>query len=634
MTVVSATDLLFGNVAQQTNPTFMADVVTLINESPNLVAEINTLDNTPDQDGGQATINLQSDSGEGGDTYYHADYINESTLVSYDDSTTPYAGGSFTNAFDSVTSASVFVGILAHEIGHWLDVNLAPIYLQGDLAHYSLQQAVATEFSSEGKAAFSQYTAKAQIDAANGGAGIGYFGDANSLAQDSDQLRLVSKISDIGQAESYLGSQFWNVNVNGGTYLSNFWTSYGNGGAINYLNISESAITNVTVQLNDSGSLIGSTIQTASLNYAFAYSGVGNETASVSDASGNLLYTTVFTDPGTSSFYSLALYATGGDITQASYANETVIGNNNIATDSGSGTVFNLNGDNNYLFSVAASATDSVTGDNNTVYSFEAAGTVLNLTLSGLGDVVVLGSGATNIYGDSSSSEIFGGSGALTYNGDGGIIVLSGAATIVGSAAHTEVWGGAGTVQYIGESGYDDVIMSTGSATIHAGGGGGWYEGGTNGHNFIQGSDSGLGTILAAGGNGDTITGGSHGGDYFLAGAGNETLNGGNSFGTQVMFLGSGFASVTTGTASSIIDTGSGSALINGAGSTMVYGGSGQSDTYTAEAGSLGVVGFRVGVDHVGGSINSVAFQGNNTTLQLSDGASVTLFGVQTHAYG
>lgn len=628
MAVITTTDPVFGTVAQKTNPGFMADVVRLINESPNLVAEINALDGTRAANNAQATINLQSASGQGGSTSYHSPQINISTLVSYDDGTKPYVGGSLTASYDRATPAAVFVGTLAHEIGHWLDANLAPIYTQGLLSHYSIEQAVATEFSSEGKAAYSQYVSKLQIDAANGAAGVGYFHATNTTRQDTGELSQLSHMSDVGQAESYLGSQFWNVGVNGGTYLSTMWNGYSS--AVNYLGIDYTTITDVTVQLNDAGILVGSTLQTANLDYSFAYGAIGHETASVLNSAGSLLYTEVFVDDGSSS-YTLTRYQSGGTFAQGANANETVAGGGNNVT--GTGNALLLQGNNNMLTGVSAAASDGIEGNGNVFFDHSAARAVLQLALSGNANDVILGAASTTITGSATGNTVFGGSGALRYDGNGGTLVLGGAATVSGSGAHTVLFGGNGSVVYDGKTGYDDVIMGAGSATIQAGAGGGWYEGGTDGHNFIKGSDSGLGTVLAAGGNGDTVTGGAHGGDYFLAGAGNETLNGGNSVGTQTMFLGSGSAVVTTGSANSIIDTGTGSALINDFGHTVVYGGTGRPDTYTASAGHMDVVGFRVGTDHVSGTVASAAFQGSNTILQLSNGASITLVSLQTQAF-
>lgn len=629
MLAIRTSDPIFGTVAQQTNPTFMADVVRPINESPSLMAEIAALDSTPSVNGNQAVIMLTNNTGEGGDSYYHAPQISISALVNYDDSGKPYAGGSFTSSFDALTPAATFVGILAHEIGHWLDANLAPIYTQKLLTHYSIEQSVATEFASEGKAAYSQYLSKQQIDSANAGVGTGLFHASNSLQQDSDELRLVSGISDVGQAQSYLGSQFWNVNVNGGTYLSTMWSGYSNGGSVNYLGIDYTTITNVTVQLNDAGAMIGSTLRTADLNYTFSYGAIGSETASILNSAGNLLYTEVFNDSG-AAIFDLARSQSNGSFTQTSQADETVAGDSNVVTDAGNSLV--MRGSGNYLMGVTA-ANDTIIGNGNVYFGHSAASSSVQLSMSGRANEAVLGAGAATISGSAVNSTVFGGAGALHYDGDGGTLVLNGAATVAGAAANTVVFGGTGTLIYDGSSGYDDVIMSTGSATITAGAGGGWYEGGSNGFNLIRGSDSGQGTVLDAGGNGDTVTGGIHGGDYLLAGIGNETLIGGNDSGTQTMFLGGGSAMVTTGTASSIIDTGTGSAYIKNLGHGVVYGGTGQADVYTAGAGHMDIVGFRVGTDHVAGSVASIAYLGNNTTLQLSNGASITLMNLQTHAF-
>ena len=630
MSSILVSDPIFGDTASETNSTFMADVVKLINESPSLVGEINALDSTADVSGGHAMINLTSNSGEGGDSYYHSDVINISALVSYDDATKPYAGGSFTAAYDALTPAAVYVGTLAHEIGHWLDVNLAPIYTQNLLPDYSIEQAVATELASEGKAAYSQYVSKVQIDNANGGAGTGLFHVANTLQQDDDELKLVSQINDVGQAQSYLGSNFWNVNVNDGTYLSNDWTSYSSGGAVNYLGIDYTTVTNSTVQLNDAGTLIGSTLQTASLDYSFSYSAVGAETASVMNSAGALLYKEVFMDSGAPVF-SLARYQASGTFTQTAGSNETVVGNDNLVSNSGNS--FAVLGDGNEVIGTTSS-TNSLNGNDNVYFDHAAADNTVKLVMGGAGNEAVLGAATTTVSGNGTGSTVFGGTGGLTYEADGGTVVLGGAATVFGASANTVVLGGSGSLDYMGGSGYADVVGGAGSDTIQADAGGGWFQGGSNGGNLITGSNSSFGTVLAAGGNGDTINGGSHGGDYLLAGLGNETLNGGNKLGTQTMFLAGGATTVFTGSASSIIDTGSGSAYIDDLGRSVVYGGTGESDTYTAGAGQLDVAGFRVGTDHVSGSVASTTFSDGDTVLQMKDGASITLFGVQTHAYG
>ena len=131
-----------------------------------------------------------------------------------------------------------------------------------------------------------------------------------------------------------------------------------------------------------------------------------------------------------------------------------------------------------------------------------------------------------------------------------------------------------------------------------------------------------------AGGNGDTITGGSNGGDYFIAGAGNETLTGGNLVGTDYMFLAGGNDTLRL-TGPTAVDTGTGSASIDlTAGTSTVYGGSGGGDLFTAAAGTLDVYGYRNGTDGIGGSVSGLVWNGQSTTVSLSNGASIVLHGV------
>jgi Ca2+-binding RTX toxin-like protein len=138
--------------------------------------------------------------------------------------------------------------------------------------------------------------------------------------------------------------------------------------------------------------------------------------------------------------------------------------------------------------------------------------------------------------------------------------------------------------------------------------------------------------VLQAGGSGDTIDGGSAGGCYFLAGSGNETLNGGNTAGTALFFLGSGRDLVNLGSGNSIVDTGTGQATVVGTGSGDVYGGTGGADLFTAVGGNTSVHGFRIGLDHVSGAGGAVV-QGANTVVTLSNGGRIELLGVTTTAH-
>ena len=129
---------------------------------------------------------------------------------------------------------------------------------------------------------------------------------------------------------------------------------------------------------------------------------------------------------------------------------------------------------------------------------------------------------------------------------------------------------------------------------------------------MLVGSNSGRGTVLDAGGNGDRLTGGSNGGDYFVGGSGNETLTGGNAVGTDYLFLGSGFDSVIL-SGTSIADTGSGYANIVSAGAARVFGGTGHADSFSATSGTLDVYGYRPGIDRIVVGVASTSHRGGNT---------------------
>ncbi|WP_428391743.1 beta strand repeat-containing protein [Lichenicoccus sp.] len=629
---ISVNDPLFSAVLPQfnaDNPNFLSDACNLINRSPLLVAEIQQLDATKDVSGGQTVVQLTNNTGEGADSSYHSDVIDFTGLANYNDSQLSYAGGSLTAPYDSVTPASVFVGILGYELGHWFDPTLSPIYVQNELGAYSSDQATLTEFASEGTSSYDQAQIKAQIDASlasnpvpsDMAGGLGLFNPAGDLTRDTDELKLLQTIHDEGQAKSYLASQFWNTPILGGTFLSTYWTSYTGAGARNFLGIDPTTVTACTIQENAAGLLTGGTINTKTDSYALTYTGVGHETAAISDLSGKLLYTEVFTGT-TAPLYTVARYQTDGVVVADASAVETITGSNNNLTDNRNG--FTVVGNTNIISSLAQGATDTITGNANRFFAFgSAAGTV---ALNGSNNEFILGTNATTITGGAAATTVFGGSGALNYAAGGGTLVLAGAATITGASANQTIFS-SGPTQYTGGTGYADVIESAGSATISAAAGGGWFEGGAAGNNLLTGSNSGLGTVLDAGGNGDRLTGGSNGGDYFVAGTGNETLIGGNAIGTNTFFLGSGFDVVNL-SGTSIADTGSGFANIVSAGNAQIFGGTGQADSFSATSGTMDIYGYRPGTDHIIAGIASATQTGGSTVLHLSDGALITLHGV------
>ena len=629
---ISVSDPLFSAVSAQfnaDNPNFLSDACNLINRSPLLVAEIQQLDATPDVSGGRTVVQLTDSTGEGADSSYHSDVIDFTNLATYNDGQLSYAGGSLTAPYDSVTPASVFVGILGYELGHWFDPALSPIYVQNEVSAYSTDQATLTEFASEGTSSYDQAQIKAQIDStltsdpvpSDMAGGLGLFNPAGDLTRDTDELKLLQTIPNEGQAKSYLASQFWNTPILGGTFLSTYWTSYTGDGARNFLGIDPTTVTACAVQENAAGLLTGGTINTTTNSYALTFTGVGHETAAISDLSGKLLYTEVFTAT-TAPLYTIARYQTGGTIVADASAVETLTGSNNNVTDNRNG--FAVVGNANIISSLAQGASDTITGNANRFFAFgSAAG---NIALNGSNNELILGANATTITGAAGATTVFGGSGVLDYAAGGGTLVLGGAATIAGASADQTIFS-SGPTRFTGGTGYADVIEGAGSATISAAAGGGWFEGGASGNNVLSGSNSGLGTVLDAGGNGDRLTGGTNGGDYFVAGAGNETLVGGNVIGTNTFFLGSGFDIVTL-SGTSVADTGRGFANIVSSGTAQVFGGTGQADSFSATSGTLNIYGYRPGTDHITAGIASTTQAGGSTVLHLSDGALITLHGV------
>jgi Ca2+-binding RTX toxin-like protein len=126
------------------------------------------------------------------------------------------------------------------------------------------------------------------------------------------------------------------------------------------------------------------------------------------------------------------------------------------------------------------------------------------------GDLVLTGSGTSNVFLLGSADTLDAGSGQ----------------TIVGVAKGASVNGGSGSLFFIGGSAASTVFGAAGSETIFSGLGGGYFTGGTSGNNVIV-AGSGAATLIG-GGAGDTLIGGSAG-DLLSAGKGNETLVAGSA---------------------------------------------------------------------------------------------------------
>ena len=279
--------------------------------------------------------------------------------------------------------------------------------------------------------------------------------------------------------------------------------------------------------------------------------------------------------------------------------------------------------------------------------------------------VINIGANQETVAGSLSGAPatIFGGSGALDYAGNTGLIIMEGGSArihdgtvtvfaasgpmaasnnqhgefILGSgyssiagglAGSTDiVFGGSGIFTYAGGQEAASVIGGSGSATVTGGTGGGYYSGGGDGNNSL--TATGIGSVLIGGGNNDRLQAAATGYNYLVAGAGNETLLGAGG-GTDRFYLGSGQDQVALAGGSSLLVTGSGSATITGAGgSSSLSAGTGSADLFEAQAGaSMAITGFREGVDRIGAAPASLSVTGGSTLLHFADGSSITLNGL------
>ena len=368
----------------------------------------------------------------------------------------------------------------------------------------------------------------------------------------------------------------------------------------------------------------------------------------VSSAAGNDTIKLSFADSGgngkTISFAASVLPAPGSTSapTTASYVQPTATGQN--AT---------LSGDNQIY--VADNKADTVTAKNTpTSVTGGGAGSTLTLVQEGGSYAYTNKAGAATVVANAAPGTITGGVAGSTLvaflqnqttnyiggQGNDELIGGSGNMTVVGgSGGNLTVFGGSGTLTFVG--GHDDhetVVGGVGAETIHAAATGGDYFGGTGGSKMFA---TGSGTFLIGDVNGDVMTASNFGGDGLIAGAGNETLNGGGSRYENVLFGGSGQDMVMLGHGDDTYVGGAGAATIQmGSGSAALFAGDGAMLlTFAAGLTSGGaapandyVGGFRVGVDHLrlsgGLAVAGNQQMGGATLLKLTDGTQIQLGGV------
>ena len=369
------------------------------------------------------------------------------------------------------------------------------------------------------------------------------------------------------------------------------------------------------------------------LSYLSTFAGSDTVTLNVTDSAGS-------SDSASFAVNVLSTPSDSGGPTVASYVKPTSVGQN--ATLSGGNQVYTADNKIDVVTATntATTVTGGATGSNLTLvqtggsYDFtnesgsalvvaNAAAGAIKGGATGSKLVAFLQNEPATYTGGSGNDELIGGSGAMTVHG--------------GSSGSLTVFGGTGTLNFQGGSGHEILVGGAGAETIQAAVSGGDYFGGTGGSQMFA---TGAGTFLIGAVNGDMLTASSTGGDGLIAGAGNETLNGGGSRGENVLFGGTGIDAVTLGAGNDTFVGGTGADVIQmGSGSASLFTGSGHelfsfdaAHTTGASPGSDTIVGFRVGVDYMnltgGLAVSQSSSSGTMTSLQLNDGTQIHLAGV------
>ena len=158
------------------------------------------------------------------------------------------------------------------------------------------------------------------------------------------------------------------------------------------------------------------------------------------------------------------------------------------------------------------------------------------------------------------------------------------------------------------------------SDTIYAGGHGGVYTAGSGGHSELVAS-AGNTAILTAGGNGDALYASSYGSQ--------DTLRAGSAQGTISLVAGTGNCTLQGGgSGSTSLEYGSSVTSAQHNAHPLTDG----TDTFNVFGGGVDeVVNYRPGIDHIALGTTHMTAEisgGWGTTFSLSDGSSVTVFGV------
>ena len=303
-------------------------------------------------------------------------------------------------------------------------------------------------------------------------------------------------------------------------------------------------------------------------------------------------------------------YGVTGDHLLGGLGNDTIYGHGgNDTLEGGAGNDVIHTADSTTLPSYVAEGSLVDGGPGNDILSYDDAThpVVVDLTTGHGTDTVtniefVAGSSfGDSINGSAGADSLFGNGGSDTITGEAGDDVI--VCTDAGPDTSTYLRGGDGNDAIDGGSGFDDINGNRGNDTIDGGAGGSdWLVGGQGddmitahaGDNILYGN---LGNDTLQGGSGNEVLRGGQGDDSISGGAGNDWISGDR--GNDTMSGGAG---------ADIFHT------FVGAGIDRVV------DFNTAE-------GDRVQVDI--GSNYTVAQNGADTVITLTDGSQMILMGVQ-----
>lgn len=299
----------------------------------------------------------------------------------------------------------------------------------------------------------------------------------------------------------------------------------------------------------------------------------------------------------------------------------------------GSGTVTGGTGGGGAGTVVGGSGTSTATGvatmagaSGGTIFTSPVSGQS-TITASAAGDDIINSRGSDTINAGGGNDLVFASGVAATVNGGSGNLTFvagSGSYTAGGGSATDILYGGSGSDVLTGGSGANSIIVAGSGNTSLVGGAG---------HSVLMFGGPATNTFSGSGGGGDTMVGGAGGNSFAMTN--NDVAFGGPN----------GSDSYNAGAGGALIVEGPGNSQIHlGGGNLTAFEGAGV-DTYSITKGTGGgadIIGFKAGDQIVltGGftaadasNAASTATKGSfGTTLNLSDGTKINLFGINLDA--